>query len=419
MTTDIAILSPKGVAVATDSAITTLKGSESNPRRVHYSAEKLFHLDPAVPVAVMLYGQNDLMGIPMSVWIKAFRERSIKRCETLEEYGEQFFSFLRTAPIEEHLEIKYLIHTCRRVFLRTRVKHQQAMKKRQMDNAQPTETESNELLEARIREQHRLLESFSDSVPFSTEQFQALSSKNTRLVSRVIDDVFGETQLSEEGRQCLKESGLTACAVHPDKRVGLVFTGYGEEEYLPSLRQFDLKGLWGGQLIYREEPPTRLGSGGTGVICSFGQSADVNTFLDGISPNLSAFFEQTLQTERFCSLHALEQEINEHLDLPAEQVTTLMAIVSQHLESTRAAQLQRITQYKLDEFRKPILDALRVLPEPQLVAMARTLVKLVSFRQQVSMESETVGGPIDVAFLGKGDGFRWVKQKSPLSDVAF
>jgi hypothetical protein len=43
--------------------------------------------------------------------------------------------------------------------------------------------------------------------------------------------------------------------------------------------------------------------------------------------------------------------------------------------------------------------------------MAESLVNLTSFKRHVSKESETVGGPIDVAVITKGDGFIWIKRK--------
>jgi len=43
--------------------------------------------------------------------------------------------------------------------------------------------------------------------------------------------------------------------------------------------------------------------------------------------------------------------------------------------------------------------------------MAESLVSLTSFKRKVTMESETVGGPIDVAVISKGDGFIWIKRK--------
>ena len=43
--------------------------------------------------------------------------------------------------------------------------------------------------------------------------------------------------------------------------------------------------------------------------------------------------------------------------------------------------------------------------------MAETFVNLASFKRKVTMEPETVGGPIDVAIISKGDGFVWIKRK--------
>jgi len=43
--------------------------------------------------------------------------------------------------------------------------------------------------------------------------------------------------------------------------------------------------------------------------------------------------------------------------------------------------------------------------------MAEALVSLTSLKRRVSMEEESVGGPVDVAVVSKGDGFIWIKRK--------
>jgi hypothetical protein len=43
--------------------------------------------------------------------------------------------------------------------------------------------------------------------------------------------------------------------------------------------------------------------------------------------------------------------------------------------------------------------------------MAEALVNLTSFKRKISLEAETVGGPIDVAVISKGDGLVWIKRK--------
>lgn len=51
------------------------------------------------------------------------------------------------------------------------------------------------------------------------------------------------------------------------------------------------------------------------------------------------------------------------------------------------------------------------LPKEELASMAEALVSLTSLRRKVSFGLETVGGPVDVAVISKGDGFIWIKRK--------
>lgn len=43
--------------------------------------------------------------------------------------------------------------------------------------------------------------------------------------------------------------------------------------------------------------------------------------------------------------------------------------------------------------------------------MAEALVHLTSLKRRISMDDETVGGPIDVAVISRGDGMVWIKRK--------
>jgi ribosomal protein L3 len=52
-----------------------------------------------------------------------------------------------------------------------------------------------------------------------------------------------------------------------------------------------------------------------------------------------------------------------------------------------------------------------LLPKDELANLAESLVALTSLHRKVSRDLETVGGPIDVAIISKGDGFIWVKRK--------
>ena len=58
-----------------------------------------------------------------------------------------------------------------------------------------------------------------------------------------------------------------------------------------------------------------------------------------------------------------------------------------------------------------ILQEIETLHHKELAQVASTLVNLNSFQQWMSPGLETVGGPIDVAVISKGDGFIWIERK--------
>ena len=67
--------------------------------------------------------------------------------------------------------------------------------------------------------------------------------------------------------------------------------------------------------------------------------------------------------------------------------------------------------YGNERHAQPVVTAVAHLPKEELAAMAEALVSLTSFKRRVSHDPETVGGPIDVAVISKGDGFIWINRK--------
>lgn len=51
------------------------------------------------------------------------------------------------------------------------------------------------------------------------------------------------------------------------------------------------------------------------------------------------------------------------------------------------------------------------LSKEDIAELAEALVHLTQLKLKVSPEPETVGGPIDVAVISKGDGLIWIKRK--------
>ena len=72
---------------------------------------------------------------------------------------------------------------------------------------------------------------------------------------------------------------------------------------------------------------------------------------------------------------------------------------------------ESLRAYQRDNHISPVLSAVASLPKDELAAMAESLINLTSFKRKVTIETETVGGAIDVAVISKGDGFVWIKRK--------
>ncbi|VVB55242.1 Uncharacterised protein [uncultured archaeon] len=76
-----------------------------------------------------------------------------------------------------------------------------------------------------------------------------------------------------------------------------------------------------------------------------------------------------------------------------------------------ADHLEKCEGYRQQFYIDPVTSVVAMLPKDELATMAETLVNLTSFALKVKLEPETVGGPVDVAVISKGDGFIWIKRK--------
>lgn len=82
---------------------------------------------------------------------------------------------------------------------------------------------------------------------------------------------------------------------------------------------------------------------------------------------------------------------------------------SRALELVRENHARELGEFQREKNVDPILNIVTMLPKDGLAAMAESLVNLTSFKRRVSEDAETVGGPIDLAVISRGDGFIWIK----------
>ena len=70
-----------------------------------------------------------------------------------------------------------------------------------------------------------------------------------------------------------------------------------------------------------------------------------------------------------------------------------------------------LKDFRCKEFTLPISETVQPLPNKELGGMAEAMVSLTSLKRRVSLELETVDGPVNVAIISKVDGFFRQKRK--------
>ena len=75
--------------------------------------------------------------------------------------------------------------------------------------------------------------------------------------------------------------------------------------------------------------------------------------------------------------------------------------------------LQHVAEIARNDYMRPIIQSVSSLPIEELALLAESMINITSLRRKVALDRNigTVGGPIDVAIISKGDGFIWLKRK--------
>ena len=140
------------------------------------------------------------------------------------------------------------------------------------------------------------------------------------------------------------------------------------------------------------------------VVVPFAQREMVSRFMEGVDPVVHDYLTSLEDLVYNFSRTAL----NTRFKLTTKQEKALRKAAERDVEDY----LKDLRTFLHDEFWGPIVRVVAHLPQEDLATMAESLVSLTSLKRRVSSEEETVGGPVDVAVMSKGDGFIWVKNKS-------
>ena len=197
-------------------------------------------------------------------------------------------------------------------------------------------------------------------------------------------------------------------------RSGVVVTGFGTDQLFPALSHYLVDGIIAGKVRVRHLDSEEISEQRSASIRAFAQGDMVTTFMEGVDP----YYTHLLNNYRAAREHFYD-----------EMVVNLVQYYDSYMGSSlpsdkRSDLLEKMKKMRVDGFKKldsqinayrddhpeQILAIVKWLPKEDLSEMAEALVNLTSFKRRVTPEAETVGGPIDVAVISKGDGLIWIKR---------
>lgn len=404
MTAEVCVMNTMGIALAADSAVSIGEGS----RKIYNSANKLFSLSHSV--GIMIYGNADFMDVPWETIIKTFRNKNLsEELNYLEDYAENFIDYLTKGSLFSNIdaEMRYVLNICQIVI--------------------------DEILEEDIA--NLIIDSINNNDIFYKNEFlKALNDRITFLSPlETVHKINLFNMFKQDYYISVKEILLDTVFFEIDENIiynlikctylfiikdvyslnfhtGIVIAGFGEKDYFPKLFEYSIGGTFYGELKYSAKESIEISNtfnSARAAIRPFAQKEMIYTVMNGIDPDLSNYIDEKMYntlSNQFDNivLPTLENILNEN---------DILKLKIQYIQSSLVEIENEKQKYVNDNFKDPVLNVLATFPKEELAAMAETLINLTSFKRKVSFDLETVGGPIDVAVITKGDGFIWVKRK--------
>lgn len=412
MTAVVGILNKSAVAIAADSAV-TITGSKG--RKIFNTANKIFTLSKYQPVGIMIYNSASFMGIPWEVLIKSYREKIEKTSfSTLMEYKEDFIAKLKTQLniVSEQSQHQYL-GSIGLFFFKLFMQEAKAEVNDRLHKITPLQQKDliKSTLEKHIKDKHYdrwlaedINEEFKDYI--SVENF--IKSKND-ILKNIYSQIYEHLNLHSDIEKMLYE--IFYHYLCSNKLVvnmtGLVFVGYGEKELFPSCLPIKVEGAIDGKLRYLDDKASAISINDNmvGAICPFAQTDVIDAFIRGIHRELDATYINSFKT--FLARYTLY--IEEEAKKAGFDLTSLLNNVNH--ESMIEELSKSILQVTRSKHVYPTMNTVSILSKEDLAEMAESLIYLTFLKRRISFAEESVGGPVDVAVISKGDGFIWIKRK--------
>ena len=407
MTSEIAVMNQRAVAIAADSAVTLIDGGTVVVRN---DQRKLYNLLDGRPVGVMFFGVADIMGHPWDRLIEHYQKKvKPKEFAHLGDYAASFTGMLDNLseffPADRQKDdYKRLLASVFRYIFHL------AQYLRETGDADISDAAILEESIARIWHDYQFRDDGSPRPELACfpQGFGArVARDNGDIIDELINYGFSSFALSKDAIQKLRDIAVY-CVVKDlflEDVTGLVFAGFGSEDRYPVVVTYLLSAIVGGIVKRAQASVDVIDTETRSKIRMFADSEVTHAFIRGIDYGL----ERRVYGAIRMMLHSMvDQVVGAFPQADAGHREAVRRrfqgeLVPQYLDAFRGM----IGDYQQQAYINPVLRVLEIAARNELAETAKELVSLNVFKKRIMAQKQTVGGAIDVAVISREGGFQW------------
>jgi hypothetical protein len=265
--------------------------------------------------------------------------------------------------------------------------------KTQLEEKNKGASTESQILERLIRAD---IKQWEENCPIIEELGSAYGNQVVEAHAKIIDElvkaIFGRIKVDNKLSEALRDTVRHMYTRQDFLDSNVVVAGMGEAEPFSSFFVYGIGDIAAGRLMCMQRGEDHVSDTGSATVAPFGQRQTIDMIMAGIHPHFEPkLFDNVGQ-------------------LPPSSANSKKPLAG-------AGQIKENVQKGLhalvEERQNSFMWAVDALPRQELARMADALVSLTAFLMQMAADQEeTVGGPLDVALLSKGEGFVWIKHKS-------
>ena len=404
MTAIVGVLNRQGVAFAADSAAT-----HSKTHKITNHANKIFSLSKYRPVGLAIYNTLNFIGVPWETLIKDYRQKiGDTSFGSMDGYIDSFWNYLKSDVIPRWTDIqKSNLLSFARGF------YNQIFDEAKMEIGGTIDPGNPAPFFAVLDVKMNLYKTVYSAKNTCDELNDYTEADIYAYMSAQIDNLLNPLQQMNGCPHDIRDKFLSSMLAILKANentytsfTGLIFWGFGENDFFPSYYEYNISIAFDGRLKYFLVKSAETEQCGA-AIASFAQTDMAITLMRGIAPDLSE------ECYKFYGKSIDEFKTELSAQLQAAGAPQALLDIINAIDVANKAQKYRdgIEDFIKINHTDKLLEAIGYLSKEDLADIAENMVSMTYLKRRFTSQEESVGGPVDVAVITKGDGFVWIKRK--------